>query len=220
MRRLIAVMGCGGLGREVLPQVEQDVLIGKLASDSSIFYVVDDAYLAPSLDRREVIAWSTFAAMEGEKQFTVAVANPADRARIHTRCLAIGAAPLSVISSQALISPDASIGEAATIAPFAHVSINTSIGRSFQLNYYACVAHDCTIGDFVTFGPKAQCNGHVVIEDGAYIGAGALIRQGRLGEPVVIGRNAVVGMGAVVLNSVSAGEVVVGSPARPIRRKE
>lgn len=52
----------------------------------------------------------------------------------------------------------------------------------------------------------------IVIEDGAWIGAGAVITDG-----VRVGRNAVVGAGAVVTRDVPAGTVAVGVPARVSR---
>jgi acetyltransferase-like isoleucine patch superfamily enzyme len=83
-------------------------------------------------------------------------------------------------------------------------------------NLYSYVEHDCVIGDFVTFAPGVKCNGNIMIEDHAYIGTGAIIKQGKLGEPLVIGRGATVGMGAVVTKSVPPGVTVVGNPARPL----
>ena len=58
------------------------------------------------------------------------------------------------------------------------------------------------------------CN--IVIEDHAYIGAGAIIKQGEPGKPTVIGQGAVVGMGAVVTKSISPGTTVVGNPAQQL----
>ena len=92
------------------------------------------------------------------------------------------------------------------------------IGKSFHANIYSYVAHDCRIGDFVTFAPKVCCNGNVHIEDHAYIGTGAIIRQGTPERPLVIGEGAVVGMGAVVTRDVPAGVTVVGNPARPLEK--
>ncbi|ESQ99725.1 hypothetical protein F753_08980 [Stutzerimonas chloritidismutans AW-1] len=55
--------------------------------------------------------------------------------------------------------------------------------------------------------------------DYAYIGTGAIIKQGRPGKPLRIGKGAVVGMGAVVTKDVADGAVVVGNPAKPLARK-
>ena len=74
------------------------------------------------------------------------------------------------------------------------------------------------IGDLVTFAPGVKCNGNVTIEDHAYIGTGAIIKQGTPDRPIVIGEGAIVGMGAVVTKSVAAGSVVVGNPAKPLRK--
>ncbi|RIK40062.1 MAG: transferase [Chloroflexi bacterium] len=52
----------------------------------------------------------------------------------------------------------------------------------------------------------------IVIEDGAWLGAGAIVTDG-----VRIGRNAVVGAGAVVTRDIPAGTVAVGVPARVVR---
>jgi acetyltransferase-like isoleucine patch superfamily enzyme len=84
---------------------------------------------------------------------------------------------------------------------------------------YSYVAHDCRIGDYVTFAPGVKCNGHIVIHDFAYIGTGAVLKPGSYGSPLVIGEGAVIGMGAVVTKNVGAGEVVAGNPARPLVKK-
>jgi hypothetical protein len=97
---------------------------------------------------------------------------------------------------------------------------NISIGKSFHANIYSYVAHDCKIGDYVTFAPGAKCNGNVIIEDYAYIGTGAIIKPGSKNKPLVIGQGAVIGMGAVVTKSVSPGVTVFGNPAKPIGKSK
>ena len=95
---------------------------------------------------------------------------------------------------------------------------NIRIGRYFHANIYSYVAHDCIIGDYVTFAPGVHCNGNIVIEDHAYIGTGAIIKQGNPGRPLVIGHHAVVGMGAVVTRDVPPQTTVIGNPARPMQK--
>ena len=108
--------------------------------------------------------------------------------------------------------------QGAILCPFVTLTSNIQIGRHFHANLYSYVEHDCVIGDFVTFAPGVHCNGNVVIEDGAYIGAGAVIKQGLPGKPLVIGAGAVVGMGAVVTKSVPSGATVVGNPASRLNK--
>ena len=79
-------------------------------------------------------------------------------------------------------------------------------------------AHDCIIGDYVTFAPGVRCNGNVVIGDHAYVGAGAIIKQGSQGKHMLIGEGAVVGMGAIVTKDVPPYTTVVGTPARPLEK--
>lgn len=57
-----------------------------------------------------------------------------------------------------------------------------------------------------------------MIGDGAYIGTGAVIKQGTPDRPLRIGAGAVVGMGAVVTRDVAPGMTVVGNPARPLEK--
>jgi acetyltransferase EpsM len=55
--------------------------------------------------------------------------------------------------------------------------------------------------------------GGVVCREGAFVGLGAVVIQGR-----TVGRHAVVGAGAVVVRDVADGTTVVGNPARPVVR--
>jgi len=54
--------------------------------------------------------------------------------------------------------------------------------------------------------------GRVRVEEGAYVGSGALVREDR-----TIGAWALVGMGAVITKDVPAAEVWAGVPARFLR---
>jgi len=54
----------------------------------------------------------------------------------------------------------------------------------------------------------------VTIEDGAWLGAGAVILKG-----VTVGRNAIVGAGAVVTRDVPSGSTVAGNPAKEVSEK-
>lgn len=206
----IGVYGASGMGREVMPLVRAEY-----GPVSDLFYVDDGAAAGAG----NVLSFEDFLALPyGRKSVVIAIANSVIRERLAGRCMQAGIGFLDVRASSAVVLDNVVMGEGALLCSFAHVTCDVTIGRHFHGNFYSYVAHDCVIGDFVTFGPGAKCNGNVHIEDHAYIGSGAVLKQGQPGAPRRIGRGAVVGMGAVVTRDVAAGETVVGNPARPIMR--
>ena len=119
-----------------------------------------------------------------------------------------------MIAPNVIVGDEVKLGSGAILQPFVSLTANIIIGRSFHANIYSYVAHDCIIGDFVTFAPGVMCNGNVHIGDRAYIGTGAVIKQGTPEKPMLIGADAIVGMGAVVTKDVPEGVTVIGNPAR------
>ena len=208
---LIGVFGAGGCGRGVMPLV-------RAGANHPVF--VEDIPTAAYINGARVLGWAAFCASDGaSKQMVLAVADSAVRQTLAARCTAAGIGFANVRAANAVVMDEAEIGEGAILCPFVTVTSNVRIGRHFHANLYSYVEHDCVIGDFVTLAPRVSCNGNVRIEDHAFIGAGAIIRQGAHGKPLVIGRGAVVGMGAVVTKDVAAGETVAGNPARPLERR-
>lgn len=124
--------------------------------------------------------------------------------------------PASLFANDVFLGDDIEIGEGAVFGQRSLVTSSARIGRQFQCNIYSYVAHDCIIGNYVTFAPRVSCNGNVHIGDYAYLGTGAVIKQGDKDRPLTIGSGAVVGMGAVVTKDVEPGSTVVGNPARPL----
>jgi sugar O-acyltransferase (sialic acid O-acetyltransferase NeuD family) len=186
-----------------------------ISDDRLVF--VDDNPDAAVVNGQRVMTYAQFLSEPARKRHTVlAIASGTIRERLALRCAEDGVAAWSVAAANVEILDDVQIGEGAILCPFVTVTSNIRIGQHFHANLYSYVEHDCIIGNYVTFAPAVKCNGNIVIEDRAYIGAGAIIKQGKPGGPLVIGRGAVVGMGAVVTKDVPAGATVVGNPARPL----
>lgn len=209
---LIGIWGKSGFGREVAP-----FLADRIGSGDEMVFIDDAAVDGEVVNGRRCLDPARFFAEPSDrKAVSIAVANSAAREAIAGRCDAAGIEILSVRAANVVVMDDVTLGEGAVLSPFVTLTSNIRIGRHFHCNLYAYVAHDCVIGDFVTFAPAVRCNGNVVIEDHAYVGTGAILKQGRPGAPLVIGRGATVGMGAVVTRSVPPGVTVVGNPARPL----
>ena len=147
------------------------------------------------------------------------------------------------IHEKALVESD-SIGPGTRVWAFAHVMPDAVIGADCNICDHTYIEGGAILGDRVTvksgvyvwvgvridddvfIGPQATFTNDLMprsrqpfelsethIKRGASIGAGAVVLAG-----VTIGERAMVGAGAVVTKDVPADTVVVGNPARVIRR--
>lgn len=204
----IAIYGASGFGRELVEPLQ-------LAKPDAELVFVDDN--PPANLPLPVLPFAELAAGDF---YVIAIADSAVRRKLVAKCDAAGLVPYALVDPLARVGASVRLGEGAVICAGSIATADATIGRHFHCNLMSIVAHDCVIGDFVTFAPQVACLGNVSIGDGAYIGTGALLRQGRPGKPLRIGAGAVVGMGAVVLEDVPDGATVAGVPAKIIKRRE
>ena len=119
------------------------------------------------------------------------------------------------------------IGNDCKIAPFVDIQKDVVIGNKCVIEPFAFIPTGVTIEDNVFIGqhvcfmndknPKAHNPDWKLIptkvKKGASIGAGAVIICG-----LTIGEGALIGAGAVVTKDVPPKTVVVGNPAKPLRK--
>ncbi len=142
----------------------------------------------------------------------------------------------TIIYPFTVVEKDVKIGKFCQIGPFCHLRPGTVIEDKTVIGNYTEITrsriggesfmkHFSYLGDTVA-GNKVNigCGTVVanfdgknkqktVIGDGAFIGCDTVLRA-----PVKIGKHAITGAGAVVTKDVKAQEVVVGVPARPLRK--
>ena len=121
---------------------------------------------------------------------------------------------VNCIHASSHIATIAKIGKGVLVAAGAIVNPLAVIGDGVICNTGSIIEHECQIGDFSHIAPGAVLAGNVHVGAGTFIGANAVIKEG-----VRIGNNVVVGAGSVVLRDITDGEVVVGNPAKSIRKK-
>ena len=134
--------------------------------------------------------------------------------------------PRAQVGHGALVREGNVIGERASIGSGAHLEPGNRVGARTRVHSGGFLARaslgaDVFCGPGVVFTddphppcPNYPCVEGVVVEDGAALGAGAVLLPG-----ITIGRGALVGAGAVVTRSVDEGVVVAGNPARVVGQR-
>jgi acetyltransferase-like isoleucine patch superfamily enzyme len=110
---------------------------------------------------------------------------------------------------------------------FLHRIRGVSVGKEVKIAHDVLIdsgaPQDIILGDYVTISPRAvicahtdtglsETGTHVTIQEGSWIGAGALILPG-----VTIGKYCVIGAGAVVNQDIPDFTLALGVPAQPVR---
>jgi UDP-2-acetamido-3-amino-2,3-dideoxy-glucuronate N-acetyltransferase len=167
------------------------------------------------------------------KPRTVELGQPEAPVRIHPTAEVEAGAVLgagTAVWHEAQVRTGASVGARCIIGKGAYIDAGVRLGDNCKIQNYALIYRGARLGHGVFVGPAAvltndrypraitptgapksaddwEC-GEIAIEDGAAIGAGAIIVTG-----VHIGRFATIGAGAVVTHDVPPHALMIGSPA-------
>ena len=208
---VIGIYGASGYGKEVLPLVREQAT--KNGEHIKLFFI-DDAPECDSILDYDILSFASFLKVPARERFVViSIANSMIREKLVNKCNENNIRLLDIAAQNVIILDKVLIEPGYILSPFVTLTSDIVIGKSFQANIYSYIAHDCKIGDYVTFAPGVRCNGNIEIRDHAYLGTGAILKQGKPGKPLTIGKGAIVGAGAVVTKSVPDGMTVFGNPA-------
>lgn len=178
-----------------------------------VFVDDDDATIGTTIHGARVISYDEARQMT-DIEFNIAFANPVLRRKKAEQCESDGHRFFMSVAPTSIIGDNVKIGEGAIFSHYSMVTSDATIGRHFHCNIYSYVAHDCIVGDFVTFAPKVSLNGRIKVEDDVYVGSDATFLPGKPDRFLTIGKGAVIGAGAVVTKDVEPGAVMIGAPAK------
>lgn len=145
--------------------------------------------------------------------FIISIGNNETRAIIYNKLkLPIERYPILVHPSSS-IGSNVVIGNGTVIMANTVINADTIIGEHSIINTGAIVEHDNIVSDFVHVSPNATLTGEVSVGAKTHIGASATVTPQK-----IIGENTIVGAGSTVVSDIDDNQVIVGTPAKPIRR--
>jgi len=122
---------------------------------------------------------------------------------------------VSLIDPSTFISRTARIGVGCVFYPHCFVGLNARVDNIVFCMTGSVINHDNVIGEWTALTTGVQLAGFVTVEPECYLGQACNIRQ-----YLRIGRHSLIGMGAVVVKDVEPDSVMVGNPARWVRKND
>ena len=119
----------------------------------------------------------------------------------------------TIIHPSASVSRTATLGRGVVVFQNATITTHVSIGNQVIILPNTVISHDTVIGHYTSIAGGVYVSGNVTVGDSCYIGA-----KSTLTGNISIGDYCLIGMGAVVLNSFDTNNVVVGNPAKFLRK--
>lgn len=212
MKKLV-IIGAGDFGREVAHLVER---INKREFEWDLLGFVDDNLEISNrvIDNYPVMGDIEWLESYKEEIYVVcAIGNGKVREKIISNLTNNNIKYATLIDPYANVFRDSVIGEGCIICAGNIISINNSIGKHVIINLNCTLGHDDQIASFCTINPGVNISGKVCISKCTDLGTGTKVIQG-----IKIGERVVSGAGAVIIRDIAADSLVVGCPAKEIKK--
>ena len=211
---ILGIYGTGGAGREV---VEIATTCAQGASPAFAVVFIDDFKNGETLYDAEVLSFDTFTAMHPapKARIVIGVGEPALRRALWVKSLNAGYQMQTLIHPEAVVSTRAVIGQGSIIRHGVFVSCDCVIGNNVDIQVNSYIGHDSAIGDHSEICALVTIGGNCSLAEEVFVGQGSAIR-----EHTTIGRRSIIGMGSSVVSSFPEESVLLGNPAKLIRKND
>jgi sugar O-acyltransferase (sialic acid O-acetyltransferase NeuD family) len=210
----IAIIGAGGLGREVLAAIvacndakKEWNVIGFLDSNRSL--IGSEVAGVPILGGDDWLSKNS----DNAVWFVCAVGDSRARLRITQKLSAQGCKFATIVHPDVRIPPSVQIGAGTVIMAGTRFTTDVKIGCHVVIYLNCAITHDVEIGDFCMIAAGCNLSGAAVLETGVQLGTAASILPRRR-----IGAWATIGAGSAVTDDIPAESVAVGVPCRVLQK--
>lgn len=215
----IGLYGAGGFGREVaalLPTIIPK-LFPTLSVQDVLIVFIDDNVNLNKIDGKKVLSKTDFLKLSDcELYYNVTISDCWIRKSVVEFMEKSNVKPLTFIFNETLTLDNSNFGNGTIVMPGSIISTSVIIRDHVHINFNSYIAHDCIINNFVTISPGVICCGNTVIGENAFVGAGAVIKQGTYENPRIIGEHSTLGLGSILIDNVPNSQIFIGNPAKKI----
>lgn len=215
LRPCCIVVGAGGHARAVvavLQETNQDwscsAVIDVHASDSALG--AEESIIGIGVENGIHRLQEHFE--RGTKSAFIAFGDAAERRHWLIHCRQLGFNTPNLISLDAYLAPEASLGSANFLGPRTFLGPQCTIGSNNILNTAAVIEHEVTIGDDCHLAPGSIVAGRTTIGSRVFLGLGS-----RVIDRLTVCDDVIVGAGGVVVRDIQQSGLYVGVPAAKCR---
>ena len=209
----VVVIGTGGHGREMMNVIEQSNKIIPHEERLIPLGFIDDCpkKKGTKVLGKEVLGNTNWLKDNKDLHYVIGIGNCKVKEKISKKLRLDNA--VSVIHPSVIMGKDVSFGKGCVFFPGVILTTNIKIGNHVHFNLCVTISHDVVIDDFCTINPHASVNGICHLEQGVYVGAGAVLNQLKN-----VGMWSTLGSGSVVTRDIPSNTIVVGIPAKELKK--
>lgn len=188
----IVIIGCGGMGREVLWLIEdinkEDktwIIEGFLDDNKNKHGTVINGYT--------VLGGIDYLQGREDLYYVCAIGDPKTKKEVVNKCNSFGSKAATLIHPTVKKSSYVTIGEGVIMGINSIITVDSIIEDHVIINLNCTIAHDVHIGKYSTILSNTNISGNVNLSEGVLIGTNSAVIQGKnIGDYCIIGAGAVV----------------------------
>lgn len=211
----IAIIGAGGLGREIALLIRQ---LNEVSHTWNILGFFDEKPFSGQINGLPYLG--TLAELNGyqkELYIVIGIGNCQAKSKLLSQITNPNVKFPTLIhpSVQLRDFQDCRIGEGSVIGERTVITTNVTIGRHVLVSPACTLTHDVQIEDFCSLMYSVNLAGNVKLATRVYLGTNSTVLQ-----LLEVGTGTIIGAGAVVTRSLPAGCTAVGIPAKIIKQHD
>lgn len=212
-RKVLGIIGAGGLAREVLELAKQ---VNKAKDKWEKYVFIDRKPSDIEINGSPVYTYELAKADFGDQlEIVLGIGEPSKRERLFKEIKNDGIPTPSLIHPEVYIPTTTTIGLGVVIQQGCFISCNVIIDDNVFIQPQCNIGHDDVLEEGCVLAGFSNVGGLVHIGKYSYIGLSSAIKQ-----TVSIGYYSVVGMGSMVHKDIPDEMIAMGNPARIVAKNE